>query len=52
MTATKPRKKKSESVVLTDWDMADYIKTKKDVIAFKKCVLNFLNNLLVLTEVK
>ena len=39
MTATKPRKKKSESVVLTDWDMADYIKTKKDVIAHLEAAL-------------
>jgi probable addiction module antidote protein len=39
MTKTKPRKKKAESVVLTDWDMAEYIKTKKDVIAHLEAAL-------------
>ena len=39
MTTTKPGKKKKENIVLTDWDMAEYIKTKKDVIAHLEVAL-------------
>jgi len=39
MTETKPRKKKAENAALTDWDMAEYIKTKKDVIAHLEAAL-------------
>ena len=39
MTATKPRKKKIENAALTDWDMAEYIKSKKDVIAHLEAAL-------------
>ena len=43
MTTTKPEnfheKKKAEGNALTDWDMAEYIKTKKDVIAHLEAAL-------------
>ena len=39
MTETKARKKKAGSVALTDWDMAEYIKTKKDIIAHLEAAL-------------
>jgi len=39
MTKTKPKRKKVSSVTLTDWDMAEYIKTKKDVIAHLEAAL-------------
>ena len=35
----RPREEKAESITLTDWDMADYIKTKKDVIAHLEAAL-------------
>ena len=37
MTTTKPRRNKVET--LTDWDMAEYIKTKKDVAAHLEAAL-------------
>jgi len=39
MTSTKSEKKKVEDATLTEWDMADYIKTKKDVIAHLEAAL-------------
>ena len=39
MTTRTPRKKKAENPTLTDWDMAEYIKTKKDVIAHLEAAL-------------
>ena len=39
MTATKPGKKKNEGAITTDWDMAEYIKTKKDVVAHLEAAL-------------
>ena len=48
MATTKSKKKKIESVceaevkydvTLTDWDMSDYIKTKKDVVAHLEAAL-------------
>jgi len=39
MTKTKPARKKVEGTTLTDWDMAEYIKTKKDVIAHLEAAL-------------
>ena len=39
MTTTKPGKKKLEDTTLTDWDMAEYIKTKKDVLAHLEAAL-------------
>jgi len=43
MTTTKPgnfhEKRKNEGSALTDWDMAEYIKTKKDVIAHLEAAL-------------
>ncbi|MCL2070129.1 MAG: putative addiction module antidote protein [Treponema sp.] len=38
MKATKPAKKKTDT--LTDWDMAEYIKTKKDVVAHLEAALS------------
>ena len=39
MTVAKQRKKKTVSAMLTAWDMADYIKNKKDVIAHLEAAL-------------
>ena len=39
MIETKPGRKKAENVILTDWDMAEYIKTRKDVIAHLEAAL-------------
>ena len=37
MTTIKPRRKKAET--FADWDMAEYIKTKKDVVAHLEAAL-------------
>ena len=39
MAETKLKKKKVEDITLTDWDMAEYIKTKKDVIMHLEAAL-------------
>jgi len=39
MTKTKPVRKKAVNAALTNWDMAEYIKTKKDVIAHLEAAL-------------
>ena len=36
---TKPQENKANGIVLTDWDMAEYIKSKKDVIAHLEAAL-------------
>jgi probable addiction module antidote protein len=39
MTVTKHGKKKTEAAALANWDMAEYIKTKKDVISHLEAAL-------------